>query len=385
MRIAADQLRQRSIPAPPELPYDSTFTAFVEEQLDALLPDRRTVEHYHRLLMNYIDGADPLFITRMVSGQERGKIVATSDHTRLLPSDNAPAWWMHSVMFNGIEVPEEEFSTFVADTPTHFFEVARFPTVSTAGWHVAHILDAKDGNTSWNSWTRLDVARRFIRNIHPLNIFYVPKTDWRRVGGDRDLISFVASIYSARFPAIWSEFCEVAGHPELRPDARAHRIQIEPAPALAKSEAPRTRSRAGRASWDFVLGAATVRPIAAILARHPDVEARTRSLTSELTLERLVALADTLYNKTRKSELEKLAPGDVVEQAIIAWDRIDAGMNKIHSRPSGWTGAIELLREGHEDGLQRIRLLDIGEIATAALRLVDGPYAEANARRRKTD
>ena len=55
-------------------------------------------------------------------------------------------------------------------------------------------------------------------------------------------------------------------------------------------------------------------------------------------------------------------------------------MAKTYSKPSGWTGAIKLLRDGAEGGLEQVNALDIHGLATAALRVFDGPYTEANRR-----
>ncbi len=71
----------------------------------------------------------------------------------------------------------------------------------------------------WRSWTRDDAARRFVRNVHPLNRFYVPMADWPRVGREPELVGFVASTYATRWPDVWAEFTAVAGTPVLRPDA----------------------------------------------------------------------------------------------------------------------------------------------------------------------
>ena len=71
---------------------------------------------------------------------------------------------------------------------------------------------------------------------HP-NIFYVPKTDWQRVGGDPDLIGFVAWFYSNLFPDIWEEFSAVAGTPSLRPDAKSDSTAGGGGPAPAGRDA----------------------------------------------------------------------------------------------------------------------------------------------------
>ena len=398
VRLNADR-RGRRIPVAPPVPYEATFAQFVEEWLDALLPWRRVIFAFHRELMGYVGGPDPLFIVRQVKGQERGEIVRTRDGTRLLPSDNAPAWWWHMKMFHGATVSTENFAEFVRTTPTHLFQVSGYYTVNTAGWHAAHVLDAKDGNVDWRSWTRADAAWRFVRNVHPLNLFYVPKVDWPRVGRDPELIGYVAWVYATRWPGVWEEFTSVAGTPALRPDAgdRILRVDRDSVPRPGEPAEPRVRRPSargdsystdrlrGRKPWDFVLGARRSKAIATVLAQHPDADTYRRSLVNGLTVERFVALGNALYNYTRTRELEERVPGDPVGQAEIAFHRLEEWMTKRsaawiakqYRRPSGWTGAIALLREGSDEGLRMVLRLDLPGLVTAALRVVDGPYYEA--------
>jgi len=397
---AAGDHRLRRIPTAPPVPYEATFAQFVEEWLDALLPCRRVILAFHRELMGYVGGADPLFIVRYVKGQERGEVVRTRDGTRLLPSDNAPAWWWHMKMFHGATVSTEHFAEFMRTTPTHLFQVSGYYTVNTAGWHAAHILDAKDGDVDWRSWTRADATWRFVRNMHPLNLFYVPKVDWPRVGRDPELIGYVAWVYATRWPEVWEEFTSMAGTPALRPDAGGRILQVDrdTVPRSGEPAEPRVRRSSGRGDdsystgrlrgrkpWDFVLGARRSKAIAKVLAQHPDADAYRRSLVHGLTVERFVALGNALYNYTRIRELEKRAPGDPVGQAEIAFHRLEEWMTKRsaawiakqYRRPSGWTGAIAVLREGSDEGLRMVRRLDLPSLVTAALRVVDGPYYEA--------
>lgn len=229
----------RRIPDAPDLPYQRTFAQYVEEQLEPLLPQEDVILSFHRALMRYVDGPDPLFIVRWVTGLTRGKIVSTDDETRLLPSDNAPAWWWHMKMFHGTAVSTENFAEFVRDTPAHLFGVSGHYTVNTAGWHAAHILPAKDGNVDWRTWTRTEAARRFVRNVHPLNLFYVPGAKALKAGGEPELIGYVAWKYAERWPTIWKQFTAVAGTPELRPNARDRLLRV-PASTPMTQEAPAT-------------------------------------------------------------------------------------------------------------------------------------------------
>lgn len=192
-----------------------------------VLPDPEQVAHQHRRMLEYCQQADPLFIVRALTSTERGQIYRTASGSRFVPSDNSPAWWMHFVTFNGIADARFE------DVPTHMFQVGRLlqPNINTAGWHVAHIYNAKDRQTGWQKWTRDELVRRFIRNIHPCNCFYVPKTEWTRYGGDERVIRFIAGRYAERYRNLWSEFVAAArGEPLAGNDGSLRYVYpLEPA------------------------------------------------------------------------------------------------------------------------------------------------------------
>ncbi len=364
-------IRSARIPAAPSAPFQTTFAGFVEERLGPLVPSEPIICRYHRELMRYVNSVDPLFITRKVAGQNRGEIVTTCDGTRLRPSDNSPAWYWHVKMFHGASVSGDHFAEFVETTPTHLFQVSRYDTVNTAGWHAAHILDAKNGDTDWQAWTRVEATRRFLRNIHPLNLFCVPKAEWHRLGRDPELVGYVASVYAKRWPEIWAEFTAVAGVPAMHPNAGDRILRID-----------RARPRSRETSWDFVLENREPRRVPVILSAHPNAEVWRRQLVKGLTLERFVALGNVLHNYAREGALRALAPNDLRRQAEIAFGRIGEWMNgraeqwiaKQYRKPSGWTETIESLREGAADALKMACRLDLAGLATAALRIVDGPY-----------
>lgn len=113
----------------------------------------------------------------------------------------------HHKAFNSL--PLGDFN----EVPTHFFEVARLlrHNINTAGWHVAHIYNAKDRNLTWEEWDRNELIRRFVRNLHPCNCFHVPKEGWHAFGGDRRVIAFFANLYQTRYRGVWPEFVHLAG------------------------------------------------------------------------------------------------------------------------------------------------------------------------------
>jgi hypothetical protein len=86
------------------------------------------------------------------------------------------------------------------------FEVRLPVNINQAGWHVAHIFDAKDRNVAFQSWDRNELVRRTARNIHPCNYFYIPKTDWRRHGDNPTVIGFFYEKFKSLYQPIWEDF-----------------------------------------------------------------------------------------------------------------------------------------------------------------------------------
>jgi hypothetical protein len=211
------------VPAPET--FDGTLADLFDRFIEPNLPTAAEVEAWHRRIVSHCEQPDTVFLLRQVRGLERGTMYSTSDGYRLVPTDNAPGWWMHFVTFNGIR--DVDF----IDAPTHFHEVPRrLPTtISAAGWHVAHMLNAKDRNTDWHTLSRRELVRRFVRNLHPCNLFYIPKSEWQRHGGDPHVIGFFASVYAWRYGAVWTEFLRLAegepppGVPMLRYACRLKR------------------------------------------------------------------------------------------------------------------------------------------------------------------
>ena len=201
----------RPIPPSPST-YKGTLADLYMHHIQPVLPDPEVVRAWHDALADYCRSDHPLFVVRYVKGLERGRIYKMVTGDRLRPSDNAPAWWVHYAVFNGLCVQAADMERVMADVPAHFYDVHRAvpASINTAGWHVAHIWPVKDGNTEWRQWDRDEVVRRFIRNIHPCNCFYVPTNDWQKYGGQSDVIAFFADAYQRRYADVWGDFQRLA-------------------------------------------------------------------------------------------------------------------------------------------------------------------------------
>lgn len=206
-----------------------TFTGTLDELYERFivqnLPAPGVVADFHHALVEFLGTSDPLHLLRQVRGTDRGAVYATEEGVRFKATDNAPAWWTHAALFQEVRIASGAMGDVVATIPAHLFEVFATcpPTANTAGWHIAHLADVKDGDTSYRVWAKREVVRRFIRNVHPCNHCLLPKPDWQRWGADRRVTAFVATRYAARYADVWDEFAFLANvdrAPRSAEDAR---------------------------------------------------------------------------------------------------------------------------------------------------------------------
>lgn len=230
--------RAHSRPIPPApAAFEGSLSTLFEEYIAPVLPHPDVVLHFHDLLAACVRRPDPLFVVRHVAGLERGTVVKT-DGGRLRPSDNSPAWMIHRLLFDQYSFGDVDGleALLAGPLPCHFHDMAGIPTVNSAGWHVAHIFPAKDGETDYRRWTQQDLTRRFVRNLHPCNCFFVPKQNWRRHGGDPDVLAFAASVHRQRYGRAWQGFLDLASVSDLGPPRVAPqdlRLAYRPSSSIA--------------------------------------------------------------------------------------------------------------------------------------------------------
>jgi hypothetical protein len=227
--------------------FDGNLIELYAEWAKKVLLPRSSVEDFHHLLVSYLKSADPLFLTRTVSGQQRGLDIRTREGHRLRATDNSPAWWIHAKLFDRLSVRREAFASFIESVPCHMFNVRLADSINSAGWHVAHVFEAKDRNTDYQHWNRDELSRRMVRNIHPCNYFYLPKTDWRVYGGEPAVIAFFHRQFAERYSSVWDEFIQlVGGYAPIAPGSEPsfrYRIPVRP---TATAHSTGTREFAAR-------------------------------------------------------------------------------------------------------------------------------------------
>jgi hypothetical protein len=193
-------------------PFKDTLQHWADEHLPLICPSPALVRYYHELLLTYLRSEDPLFVVRWVSNTPRRRTYRTTSAHQFLATDNAPAVFMHSLLYHGIKISPAEFVGLLRTLPAHFHDVPRAigTTAYSKDWSVRHILNVKDGDVDFQSWDRDVLTWRFIRNVHPANYFCFPKEIGSSLGEDPRVTGFFAQKYAGMYSETWEEFLAVA-------------------------------------------------------------------------------------------------------------------------------------------------------------------------------
>jgi hypothetical protein len=54
------------------------------------------------------------------------------------------------------------------------------------------------------------MIKRFVRNIHPLNYFYIAKGQWRKYGETKEMRSFFVNLFSHKYRDVWDKFIKLS-------------------------------------------------------------------------------------------------------------------------------------------------------------------------------
>lgn len=191
--------------------FDGTIETFYENYTKNILISPEVMEWFHTQLVNYLQSGDPLYLVRQVKKHKRGTTILTKKGFRVRPTDNSPAWWLHYQLFTGEYVNFSDFETLIESIPCHIFDLKINNHISQAGWHVAHIFEAKDRNTDIFTWNQQELTKRMVRSIHPCNYFYIAKQNWQHFGGEPQVISFFYERFKEKYHTIWDNYLSQIG------------------------------------------------------------------------------------------------------------------------------------------------------------------------------
>lgn len=205
-----------------------------------VLLDVDEVYKFHHKLVNYLISNDMVFLIRTVAGLDRETVFRNQQGNQINPTDNAPAWWIHYQLFSRKMNEIQSFAEFISQVPTKMFNIGLSHHINKAGWYVAHIFNAKDGRTNYNSWGRTELTKRMLRNIHPCNYFYFPKTGEPRsnkYGEDPKVICYFRDQYAIKYKDIWDEFMLLIGEDNSIPTNDQNNYFVE-IPVIVNNQIP---------------------------------------------------------------------------------------------------------------------------------------------------
>lgn len=190
--------------------FSGDFKDFFERFVEPNLPSVERVRLFDRLISEYLNAASPAYMVRMVRGMNRENVFSNIHHDRILGADNSPGIWLHAVLCGSQPISENAVELFER-VPRHMFRIPKIENLRGAGYHLAHIISAKNGDTRWETWNKKELERRFLLNVHPCNLFLVAKADWRKNGGRSDIIDWIKSAYLERYGDLYASFVERVG------------------------------------------------------------------------------------------------------------------------------------------------------------------------------
>jgi hypothetical protein len=240
-------MRQPQGMAAAPVDFTGTLSELFDQHVQAALPSRDSVVRFHEWMCRYADialdaGEDRVFPVRAVRGTARRDVFETSDGTRIAPADNSPAWVVHALLVSAEgehPVRLKSWADFhrlmTRQIATHMFDVPKCVawSANTFGWYVAHVIPAKNRDTSWREWTRQEVTRRFFRTLHPCNLFLIPGVHNQELGESSEVIAFMAARLAEWYGTdLWNDFVSrsvgpiaICSNPSRRRARGALRVQ----------------------------------------------------------------------------------------------------------------------------------------------------------------
>jgi hypothetical protein len=117
-----------------------------------------------------------------------------------------------------------------------------------------------------------------------------------------------------------------------------------------------------------------MRELAPLLALHPDAADLTAELLRDLTVWKLIRIANVEFNKLRPQHIPPLQ--DPVARSRAAWELLIHHLATMPMKTTGtdWARTEELLRPGSQPALAYIQRLPITHVITACENLIRYPY-----------
>jgi hypothetical protein len=235
-----------------------------ESLIENSFPKKETIENWHRLLLEYIQQEDAIFFIRRYASApnkdwsliRRGFLTEYSSGLKYVFCDNFFAHYFYLMALHNYTPTLDDFNKHIKsrkfpygfmktsqEEPFQAFPKGKTVKINTAGWKLAHLYSVNqndynfdykknskelfprgnqndwkknNGNdypsrfieeTNTNELRKITIAH-FLRLVHPINYFLVPKTNLSNlnIGESPELISFMKEIAYSRYKNILTDY-----------------------------------------------------------------------------------------------------------------------------------------------------------------------------------
>lgn len=250
----------------PKLPHGkaNSINELFESLIENSLPKKETIENWHGLLLKYIQKEDAIFFIRRYASApnknwnliRRGFLTEYSSGLKYVFCDNFFAHYFYLMALHNYTPTFDNFIEHIKsrkfpygfmktseEEPFQAFPKGKTVNINTAGWKLAHLYSVNQNDYNFdykkiskelfprgnqNDWKKHhgnDFPSRFIektntnelrniaiahflRLVHPINYFLVPKTNLSNldIGESTELISFMREKAFSRYKNILTEY-----------------------------------------------------------------------------------------------------------------------------------------------------------------------------------
>lgn len=250
----------------PKLPHGkaNSIKELFESLIENSLPKKETIENWHGLLLKYIQKEDAIFFIRRYASApnknwnliRRGFLTEYSSGLKYVFCDNFFAHYFYLMALHNYTPTFDDFIEHIKsrkfpygfmktseEEPFQAFPKGKTVSINTAGWKLAHLYSVNQNDYNFdykkiskelfpignqNDWKKNhgnDFPSRFIektntnelrniaiahflRLVHPINYFLVPKTNLSNldIGESTELISFMREKAYSRYKNILTEY-----------------------------------------------------------------------------------------------------------------------------------------------------------------------------------
>jgi hypothetical protein len=133
---------------------------------------------------------------------------------QVLPSDLSPVWAIQQAILHGDPPPTQSFDEWAASLPLEHNQARKrhLDLVNLAGFHTAHLVDVASYRTSITARDDAQALRQTcLVEIHPMNVFWIPKPRWFFWGGSDTVKAHFACLFRNHTPTAWKAFVASVG------------------------------------------------------------------------------------------------------------------------------------------------------------------------------